>query len=434
MKNALYWLWMQKSFGFGANIGDVVSYFSSAKQLYEAGEEAWLDSRLFGNDLINVTSKRIESMKSVPLSFGEEIISYCEQNGIGILTPEDSEYPASLLKTRNYPAVLFFRGDASVLGRGEILAVIGTRKPSDYGKNACKKISADLVRNGYVIISGGALGIDSAAHKACVELDSPTILVMGTGLDSGYLMENEPLRQRIAERGCLISEYPPKTFGTAGSFPLRNRIVAALAEGIVVFEAGEKSGTLNTCVHAKKLGKPIFVLPGSIDSELYVGSNALIDEGATPVFSAESILRFFDKTVYTSDPSPKGRTPFSGIDSFTEVEGEPFGMSRTERLSRLKKAKEKLSAPSEKPEESVSRSEKVESAASAPAAEKEPFIEEGFSENAALIFKAMKDGSTAFDEIVRNASLPPHLVMRGLTELEMEGVISKINSLEYKIN
>ena len=330
----------------------------------------------------------------------------------------------------NFPAVLFYRGDPSCLKSKSIFAVIGTRNPSDYGKMACKTIVEDLAANGSVIVSGGALGIDSAAHSTCVEAGAKTVLVSGTGIDSDYPKQNSELREAIASHGCIISEYAPGSGASHSSFPLRNRIVAALSMAIIVFEAGEKSGTLNTCGHAKKLGKPIFVLPGAIDSELYIGSNRLIDEGAVPLFSAEMVYRYFDMKLDSGREAPQGRTPFSGINTFTETPGLPAGVSRTERLAKAAQKRKSGSenTPAKEDEALVEEAFENEAEASAPA-----FDPGLLSPNAAVVFAAIKNGSVNLDSIVRESGLAAHLVMRELSELEMEGAVEKINSLEYKI-
>ena len=421
MNDARYWLWIQNAFGAGAKIGEIISEFGSARAVFEAGEDAWLDSQLFGNNLLSRIPAKIISMKRTPLSAGDETLAYCKANSIGILTPDDEDYPKQLLSMNDYPAVLFYKGDQACLSAKNIFAVIGTREPSDYGREACRKITREMVRNGSVIVSGGALGIDSTAHRTCVEMSSPTVLVMGTGFDTGYLKQNEELRENIVKSGCIVTEYAPKVHGSAGSFPLRNRIVAALSLGIIVFEAGEKSGTLNTCKHARRLGKPVFVLPGAIDAENYIGSNRLIDEGAVPVFSAKSIYLYYDMPFVENDDLPKGRTPFVGIEDFTEIENEPNGISRTRRL-KSKKADSNEPEPRTEPPQ-TEKSEQAE----------ERHISENYSKTAVLVYNAVRDGNRTLDDIVRALGLPVFKIMRAVSELEMDGKIKKSNSSEYSI-
>ena len=146
MKDAHYWLWLQKSLGYGANIGYLIRYFGSARGVYEAGENAWRKSGLFGRSLFDADSSRINSLRSTSLYSCEKTVELCEREGIVIVTPQDEDYPQLLKRIENFPAVLFVKGDLSFVNRSSCVAVVGTRNPSGYGREAAKWIADGLVK------------------------------------------------------------------------------------------------------------------------------------------------------------------------------------------------------------------------------------------------------------------------------------------------
>lgn len=210
----------------------------------------------------------------------------------------DKNYPALLKKISDAPKVLYYRGNIKALEKW-CFAVVGTRRPSDYGQQATWQITGDLADAGLTIVSGMAPGIDTFAHTVCVQKGMMTIAVLGTGLDekSIYPQSNLQLSRKIIETGgCLISEFKPGTPGYPNNFRQRNRIVSALSLGVLVIEAKEKSGSLITAGYAKIQNKKLFALPGSIYTQNAKGPNKLIKEGATLVESAQDILDVLEIT------------------------------------------------------------------------------------------------------------------------------------------
>lgn len=209
------------------------------------------------------------------------------------ITIEDSQYPISLKKIPDPPKVLYYRG--SFIKQDEpFFAVVGTRRPSPYGQQATLSITGELADAGLIIVSGMAPGIDTLAHKACVERNKKMVAVLGTGLDekSIYPRENLDLSRKIIENGgCLISELPPGTSGSKFTFPRRNRIISGLCLGVLVVEAKTKSGSLITAKYAKQHQRKLFAVPGPIFSSNSKGPNTLIKNGnAILAESANDIL------------------------------------------------------------------------------------------------------------------------------------------------
>lgn len=171
------------------------------------------------------------------------------------------------------------------------VAIVGSRKPTAYGRSVNQQITGELARHGIIIVSGLALGHDGLAHRACLDAGGTTVAVQGNGLNRIYPHSNQALAQRIVGGGGLIiSEYPPAQPVMPHQFLERNRLISALADVVVVIEAGERSGTLNTASHALAQGKDVMAVPGNINSPLSAGCNRLIAEGATPILSAQDIL------------------------------------------------------------------------------------------------------------------------------------------------
>jgi DNA processing protein len=205
---------------------------------------------------------------------------------------EDAVYPAELKKISDAPKVLYFRG--TLPHADELcIAIVGTRRPSPYGQQSALHLAGELADAGLTIVSGMAPGIDTYAHRICIEKKTRTIAVLGTGLDatSIYPQENVRLAEKIIEMGgCLISEFEPGTHGSKFTFPKRNRIISALSVGVVVIEAKEKSGSLLTAQYAKKQGKKLFAVPGQIFMANAAGPHHLIKEGATLVHNTNDII------------------------------------------------------------------------------------------------------------------------------------------------
>lgn len=201
----------------------------------------------------------------------------------------DAEYPACLRNIPDAPLVLFYEGKLQFL-RGPALAVVGSRKCSPDGVLACRTLCRELSDAGVTVVSGLAFGIDSEAHKAAVDGPGGTIAIMGTGLERTYPAQNHPLRTRIAEKGMIITEYPPQSRLAPQNFPKRNRIIMGLSLGVLVVEASNKSGSLITARLAGENGRMVYAVPGRFGSPLSAGCARLIRNGATPVFDVSDIL------------------------------------------------------------------------------------------------------------------------------------------------
>lgn len=397
--NLIYWMWLQESIGQAAKVKKLFEEYRDAEEFYKAGETAWKKSA-------RSPAVYEKLKKNKPADF-EKQVSFCENHRIHILCPDSEYYPRQLLEIEDYPLVLYIRGDYKIFNAYKTIAVIGSRTPCKYGENAAVKIVSRLVKSNYLIVSGGALGIDSVAHKAAMDNGGKTVLVMGCGHGSGYLPENSAMRKRVSQNGALVSEYPPRQPVMHASFPKRNRIISALSKGVVIVEAAQPSGTFSTANHALEQNKDVFVLPGDIDSGNFDGSNNLIKDGAVPVFSGEDILLYYGDL----EPGRRGSVEKSGK-AFENIDTDSEFSKKNSRHYKGKKAKTESSASesNDKSEEIVNKSEKSEK-----------ISPEGISKNAAIVYNIMSTDICEVDEISRKSGLDIRKVLVALTELEMIG-------------
>jgi DNA processing protein len=209
---------------------------------------------------------------------------------MNVILKEDTCFPIGVKELKDCPDMIFVKGNIELLNKFSI-AIVGSRDCTDYGIDTAKYFSTELSKRDIVIVSGLARGIDTAAHKACIEAGGKTIAVLAGGLDNIYPKENIKLANEIINSGgAIISEYFPDVPPLNILFPKRNRIVSAVSQGVLVIEAREKSGALITANFSKKLGRKIFCVPSNISNNFSIGSNKLISNGAKCTICIEDIL------------------------------------------------------------------------------------------------------------------------------------------------
>lgn len=222
----------------------------------------------------------------------EEELEKCEKSNLEIITLDDSEYPDSLRAINKPPPVLYVKGnyrEEDQLG----VAMVGTRKNTNYGKKVAGKLSSQLVREGITVVSGMARGIDSFSHKAALGADGRTVAVMGTGFGHTYPKGNASLMRKISENGAVLTEFPFEQGPKRWTFPQRNRIISGLTRGTIVVEAPEQSGALITAHDALSQGREVFAVPGDVRRPTMKGTHGLIKDGAKLVEDASDVVEEF---------------------------------------------------------------------------------------------------------------------------------------------
>ena len=220
--------------------------------------------------------------------FAEEECRRLRASGARLMTFTSADYPKSLFEIPDPPPFLYVRGDLSFCLSA--IAIVGSRKATSYGLLTAGRMAEGLARNGIVVVSGMARGVDTAAHKGALLAGGRTTGVLGCGIDKVYPPENRKLYDEMVEKGCLLSEFPLGTLPLAENFPRRNRIISGLSRGVLVVEAAENSGSLITAQYALEQGRDVFAVPGNIAFAASRGSNRLIKQGAKLVDCVEDIL------------------------------------------------------------------------------------------------------------------------------------------------
>ncbi|WP_170270083.1 DNA-processing protein DprA [Heliorestis acidaminivorans] len=279
-----YWIALASLPGIGARrFHSIVSHFGSAESAWLASDKEW--DGIAGLTLLG-WQKTLQCRRKDYLSSFLERIHY---GAIKALTLYDDEYPELLRSIADPPPVLYTKGQIEKNDKVN-MAIVGTRKPTAYGEKVCSLLTEELVQQGRTIISGLARGIDGIAHRKALEKKGRTLAVLACGLDTIYPKEHNNLASAILEKGALISEYPPGSPAEPGKFPARNRIISGLSQGVIVIEAGERSGALITADQALEQGREVFAVPGPITSRQSVGTNRLIQQGAKLITSIEDVL------------------------------------------------------------------------------------------------------------------------------------------------
>lgn len=326
-ENLKYWLWLQKALGEGAYIKSIIEDFGSVKKLYESNILEWRMSS-------SLTAKQIDRLEQTDINSVNEIIYNCERNSWQLVDYDDDLYPERLREIINPPAVLYIDGALPDIDNSALIGIVGTRKASDYAIKVTHIMSRGCAEAGAVVVSGGALGVDTAAHKGAIMAGGKTIAVLGCGFGTNYLYANRDLREAIKANGALVTEYPPFTQARRDTFPMRNRLISALSVGVLVVEAGVKSGSLITANYALEQGRDVFAIPASVLSLNFAGTNKLIDDGAMvatkPIHLVAPYAARFDslditkvRTVdeYIYDTSDKGANiPEKALPSFDNTD------------------------------------------------------------------------------------------------------------------
>jgi DNA processing protein len=242
------------------------------------------------------------AIKATPLSVAHRLVEDVERLGARILLPDDAEFPALLRPIPEPPPVLYALGDLSVLDR-PALAVVGSRDHTAYGETVARSAAAHAARAGIAVVSGMARGLDAVAHTAALDAGGTTIGVLGNGLGVIYPAANRGLYERAAERGLLITEFPPGERPHAGSFPQRNRLISGLARATLVVEAAIGSGALITAGSALDQGREVLAVPGPITSAVSAGTNRLLRDGATPYLEPADLFAHYANVVFVPEPA-----------------------------------------------------------------------------------------------------------------------------------
>ncbi len=380
-----YWLALNHVKGIGAvRFRLLLEKFGSAEAAWKASRR---DLEAAGLDKRSLASLLKQRDRIDPAAVVEKV----ERTGARVLTWEDAEYPQLLRTLPDSPPVLYVKGAITEADDWSV-AVVGTRKATSYGKTIAAQLADGLARNGVTVISGLAVGIDTAAHKGTLEAGGRTIAVLGSGIDRIYPSQNRGLAEEIAESGAVITEFPPGTRPHGSNFPARNRIISGLSLGVVVAEAPESSGALLTADAALEQGRDVFAVPGYALAASSRGANRLIQQGAKLVMDVEDILSELNLVMATPPPT------------------RPASPKR---------------AAAKKTQQPVTAAKPAAAVQVANAAQSET--------ETALLEALAAGGPVHVDELRRISGLPIAEVTAALTLLELRGIVEQHTGMYYTL-
>lgn len=312
-KDIAYWLGLRRVPGLGPRrFQALLKFFGSAERIWWAKEKDLAQVPGLGPQL---QKNLLQCRDQLDL---EKELEGIRQQKIEVITWEDDTYPLSLRNIYDPPPVLFVKGKLPV--GIPAIAIVGTRRPTPYGKAVARELARELSAAGWWVVSGLARGIDACAHQGALESGGKTLAVLGCGIDIVYPRENLSLYQQIEKLGALITEFPLGTPPEAGNFPARNRIISALSRGVVVVEAAESSGALITANFALEQGRDVFAVPGPVTSRLSRGPHALLKEGAKLVENVGDILEEYGIEWPGTERSVQKKEEEKAASDFSEAE------------------------------------------------------------------------------------------------------------------
>lgn len=387
----VYWIWLQSALGYGRKgVRELTQKFGTAKQIYEASIN---DLRFYGR----FSEKVSQRLNDKSLDTARKVLNECKNRKIKIIPYESADYPTLLKEIHNPPAVLYAKGDITLLNDTPTVCIVGPREVTDYGKKSAFSLSARLSAGGFTVVSGGALGSDTAVHKGALAVRGKTICVLASGIGDDYLKQNVALREEIAEKGLLISEFQPATPIVQNTFTVRNRIMSGLSLGTVVVEAPENSGALITANHAAEQNRDVFVIPGTPSVNAYKGSNQLLRDGAQPLLEANDV--FFEYLpLYPHKINPEKA-----------------------HATKIKMSAERETRSEYKPNAQNSVSEKDKNTVTEKFVKK--IVPAHLSNNAKIVYNLL-DKQFFYSDEINSAALSNSQLLAALTELEIFGLIS----------
>ena len=381
-----HWAWLGIATQPGSKIVDDIL------RVFPDPEEFFLSGDLGIEKVGGIKEADALRIRATSLDVAKKAIESAENYGAKVLTKESLYYPQNLLNIESAPPVLYVLGDETCLNMQPAIGVVGTRRISEYGTKMANIIAGGLGSAGALVVSGMALGVDSAAHKACLASGGKTVAVQGCGICKTFPPENLELKELIAANGAVISEFVPDAEARSSFFPVRNRIVSGMSLGVCVIEAAARSGTSITANLAFNQGRKVFAVPADVNRSTSQGTFRLLRNGAIPVADAKDIL-------------------------------SEFGSEHTAHLSIDKIQKRKIeanpAAKNERPEKPQKHIKKAPPA--------------GLSKNANAIYAVLDRTPKNTDEISDLTGLSSSAVAVGLTELELLGLILPASGRRFVI-
>ncbi len=415
MKNAVYWIALQSALGYGCRqVSQIIETFENVEELF--------DKNLIRSKVNFLSDKQFKSLKSADLKKAQAIVDYCDKKEIEIITLDDEKYPVILRRIINPPCVLYVRGTFPNFDDEVGIGMVGTRNCSMNGMIAASTLAYRMAQAGAIIISGGANGIDTKCSQGALFAKKPSVIIRPCGLDYNYLNDLKDIRKQVESCGAVISEIQPLGKVDRNAFQIRNRLISALSLGLAVVEAPLKSGTMITVAYALEYGKDIFALPGDISNENYAGSNKLLQEGATPIYTPADVLgEYLSAFPHRLNLNNAG-IPINEDDIYMRLQRK---YSKPAKVSPQKPKKEKSFV--KKVKEKFEKTQEVK--------EKQKLAELPFEadEITKSVYDSFGNYPITTDEIIDKTGFDASDVMIALTDLEINAVIKQLPGGRFEL-
>lgn len=407
-----HWIWLatRKNVGDGRKM-ELLERFSDPEQIYFASKRDY--------EGLGLTVKEIQNLQDKDLDGARTILDDCAKYGIHVMTIHDGIYPSRLKNIPDPPVVLYYKGRMPDLDDTPTIGVVGTRKASLYGLNAAKKMGYQIAACGGIVVSGLAEGIDAMAMQGALTAGMPVVGILGCGAEQIYPLCNRALFADTEGYGCIVSPFPPGSPPKGFHFPIRNRIISGISDGVLVVEAPDRSGALITAQWAAEQGRDVFVVPGNIDVQTAEGSNALLRDGGISVTSGWDVVSEY------ANRYPGKITKNTGGARLRPVSVEEVNAP----LRVAQKAKKVTQKPAEKQPETKKVIDKREN---------EPYIDftkiPGLTDQERILVALLQAGPMVVDDLMAESMLSAASVNSSLTMLELKGHIRRLPGKMIKLS
>lgn len=407
MTELKYWLWLTSRPGMTpGKVWMLLDHFVTPERIYYADQEEYR--------LVPLTERQRRGLEDKGMDRPQTILADCERLGVDIMTLQDAAYPQRLRQLADPPAVLYWKGKKFLFDEEPAIAVVGTRRPSQYGERMAEKFGLELSRGGALVVSGIAEGLDTCAIRGALKGGGAVVSLLAGGVDR-IAGPSRFLAQDVAAVGALISEYPPGTEHRGEHYRPRNRILSGLCLGVLAVECRSFGGTMLTVNHALEQGRDVFAVPGALDNEMSEGTNRLIQQGAKLVTSGRDILeeywdRFPLKLSAAAPLPPQVARERLG-------EGKPVEPSPEPEKSRAKSPQPERQEPRQPSgREVIPRKEQ----------------KARFTDDELQIIAALEERSLSADEVVERTQISARYVLSALTMLQVQGAVEELPGRRFR--
>ncbi len=442
MDNITKWMWLSLKLGAASPVfSDIYGKFGDIGRIYDADFDTYVEA--------GIGEKYAEMLSDKSVSYAAEVILYCSKYNVQILAYDDERYPKSLRSLKNPPILLYVAGKMPDLNRNLCIAMVGTRKMSEYGMRHAYKISYEMASAGAIIVSGMALGIDGIAACGAITAGGKTVAVLGCGIDVVYPREHATLEKIIMHNGAVITEYPPSTKPNGSQFPVRNRIISGLSQGTLVVDADIDSGAMITAKEAIIQGRDIYAVPGNIDGRNTLGTNSLIRDGAQAVLCGRDIIQnytyIYRDTLNLAALSKAEKKSDIDLRAVRDMEvsvryysGNQDNSSLESEISEMGQRRKSFRKEQKSKTESVAKASIAEDKKQPAKAKEEPHISDmsqkiidGLTETQKAVFSEIPLDKPITVDVLMKLGLSMGEIMSSLTILEIKGLISSLPGALY---